>query len=364
MAVSGGVTIADLAAELGVTKSTVSRALNGYPDISEVTRERVRAAAQANGYFASSAARNLKRGRHETIGVVLPVHSGTMAQPFLAEFFDAVSRTLHASGYDLLTATARSREDALKAHERLIAARKVDGFILPRTEVRDARIGLLREKGVAFVTHGRTMHQAHHAWFDIDNAGAFRHVVAHLSGLGHARIAFVGGPDSFNFMSQRIEGYEDGLAAAGHKFDRALVVLGQLGAQSGLQAARQLLDIARPPTAFACATDAIAVGVMRALSERGLRAGRDVSVTGYDDLPLCDFIDPPLTTFSQQTEKSGERVAGMLLELIGGKRPEELQELHDAVFVKRASDGPPSVDANGLRAKLDAMHPKPREEIS
>jgi LacI family transcriptional regulator len=359
---SGGVTIADLAAELGVTKSTVSRALNGYADISEATRERVRAAAQASGYFASSAARNLKRGRHETIGVVLPVHSGTMAQPFLAEFFDAVSRTLHASGYDLLTATARSREDAMKTHGRLIAARKVDGFILPRTEVTDPRVAFLRKKGVPFITHGRTDQQAHHAWFDIDNVGAFRSVVARLHGLGHKRIAFVGGPASFNFVSQRLEGYRDGLRSAGLTIDDSLTMLGDLDAPAGLESGRRLLALPRPPTAIVCATDAIAVGVIRALAERGLRAGREVSVTGYDDLPLSDFIDPPLTTFSQETAKSGERVAGMLLELIGGARPEDLQELHEAVFIQRASDGKPVLAPEALRGKLDAQHPQRRRK--
>lgn len=361
MAVAGGVTIADLAAELGITKSTVSRALNGYPDISEATRERVRALAEANGYLASSAARNLKRGRRETIGVVLPVHSGTMSQPFLAEFFDAVSRTLHASGYDLLTATARSREDVLVAHDRLIAARKVDGFILPRTEVRDARIALLREKGVPFVTHGRSAHQAHHAWFDIDNVAAFQSAVAHLSRLGHRRIGFVGGPESFNFTSQRLEGYRSGMHEAGLSVDEDLVVSGLLDAPSGLQNGHRLLGLAAPPSAIICATDAVAVGVMRALRERGLRAGRDVAVIGYDDVPLAAFLDPPLTTFSQQIIKSGERVAGMLLELISGARPEDLQELHDAVFVRRASDGGllaenAKQDAEGAR-NLDAGHP-------
>lgn len=366
MAVSGGVTIADLAAELGVTKSTVSRALNGYADIAEATRERVRAAAVANGYFASSAARNLKRGRHETIGVVLPVSIGTMAQPFLAEFFDTVSRTLHESGYDLLTSTARSTEDALRTHGRLIAARKVDGFILPRTEVVDPRVTFLREKGVPFVAHGRTAAQAHHAWYDIDNFNAIRQVVGHLAGLGHRRIAFVGGPRRFNFISQRLEGYRVGMDEAGLAVDEASILLDELSPQSGLACARRLLDRAGPPTAVACATDAIAFGVIRALTERGLKAGRDVSVTGYDDTPLGAFIDPPLTTFSQAIAQSGERVARMLLELIGGARPEDLQELHDAVFIRRASDGPPptnlAADWAPARAIPDAKHPQPREE--
>lgn len=339
---TGGITIADLAAELGVTKSTVSRALNGYTDISRATRERVQAAAQSSGYFASSAARNLKRGRHETIGVVMPVHSGTMAQPFLAEFFDAVSRTLHASGYDLMIATADSAEDALSTHGRLIAARKVDGFILPRTEVSDARVSFLREKGVPFITHGRTSMQAHHAWLDIDNFGAFRHVIAHLAGLGHRRISFVGGPERFNFISQRVEGFRAGMAQAGLEVDDSLVLHGELTAMSGLESGRSLLDLDSPPTAIVCATDAMAFGVMHALTERGQRAGLDVSVTGYDDIPLSAFADPPLTTFSQQTARAGERVAEMLLQLIGGARPEDLQEMHEAIFVQRASDGPPN----------------------
>lgn len=362
MAASGGVTIADLAAELGVTKSTVSRALNGYADISEATRARVQAAAAASGYFASGAARNLKRGRRETIGVVLPVQIGTMAHPFLAEFLDAVSRTLHDSGYDLLTATASSPEDSLQTHARLIAARKVDGFILPRTRVSDPRVTLLRDKGAPFITHGRTAAQAHHAWFDLDNERAFRQVVAHLAGLGHARIAFAGGAATFNFISQRIAGFREGMALAGLEVDESAILLGELTPHWGLEAGRRLLAAAAPPTAIVCATDAIAVGAMRALSERGLRAGRDISVTGYDNMPLAAFMDPPLTTFSQHTVESGRRVAEMLLELLGGARPTDLQELHDAVFVRRASDGPPPAAPSSPHRKPDAAHPQARED--
>lgn len=362
MAASGGVTIADLAAELGVTKSTVSRALNGYTDISEATRERVQAAARASGYFASCAARNLKRGRRETIGVVLPVQIGRLANPFLADFFDAVSRTLHDGGYDLLTSTADSAEDSLRTHERLIAARKVDGFIVPRTQVNDPRVSFLRQKGSPFVTHGRSAAQAHHAWFDIDNVSAFRQVVGHLVGLGHERIAFAGGAARFNFVSQRIEGFRAGLELASLPLDGSQILLGDLTPQSGLAIGRELLDASNPPTAVVCATDAIAIGVMRALSERGLKAGRDVSVTGYDDIPLAAFMDPPLTTFSQQTAMSGRRVAQMMLDLISGARPEDLQELHDAVFIRRASDGSPAAIPPTLRPTGDVLHPQSREE--
>lgn len=348
-----GVTIADVARHLGVAKGTVSRALNGYPDIAEVTRERVVAAAEHLGYRASSSARRLKRGRADTIGVVLPVDRGSLADPFLAAFLDGASRQLEGAGLDLLLVAAPTGADPLEPYRRLLATRKVDGFLVTRTAVRDDRIALLREVGVPFVSHGRTGNANVHAWLDMDNAWATVEAVRHLHDLGHRRIAYAGGPLHLNFARERLAGYRRGLVEQGLARDPALLVGDCADAAHGLEAAARLLALAEPPTAVVAVTDAVAAGVLRALRRQGLRAGADVSVVGYDDVPLAAYTDPPLTTFTQDSTAAGAQAARMLVELMQGRPPAELQTLLLPVLVNRCSTGAPARSPMALRRRLD-----------
>ena len=211
----GSVTIDDVARHVGVAKGTVSRVLNNYTDISEETRKRILNAVQELGYQPSATARNLKRGRQDTLGIVIPVGHGSGADPFLAEFIDGIARALDELGLDLLVTTAHSREHMIESLERLIARRKVDGFIVTRTEVDDPRVAYLQERRFPFVAHGRTRDPSGYAWFDIDNEAAFAEGVRHLYSLGHERIGFLGGSLELNFARQRLEGYRQALEALG-----------------------------------------------------------------------------------------------------------------------------------------------------
>lgn len=350
---ASGVTISDLARELGVAKSTVSRALNGYPDISDALRERVQAAADARGYRASSTARNLKRGRLDTVGLVLPIDGAVFADPFLSVFLDGVSRELERSELDLLVATASPIGDGLDVYRRLLASRKVDGFILPRTKTEDRRIDLLREQGAPFVTSGRTARPNAYAWIDIDNRAAFEEAAARLARMGHRRIACVGGGPGFNYARLRLEGYRRGLAAAGLPRDPALECAGGVDMAAGVAAAEALMQLPEPPTALLCQLDTVAIGAMRALTDLGLTVGDEVSVIGYGDSPLSAYVDPGLTTFSQMIGDVGRRAAELLVALLAGAPPRTLQELRRAELVIRGSDGPPSASSKQLRQTLD-----------
>ena len=353
----GSVTIDDVARHVGVAKGTVSRVLNNYTDISDDTRKRILKAVQDLGYQPSATARNLKRGRQDTLGIVIPVGHGNGADPFLAEFIDGIARALDESGLDLLVTTAHSREHVIATMKRLIARRKVDGFIVTRTEVDDPRIAYLTEQTFPFVTHGRTGDPTGYAWFDIDNEAAFADGVRHLYSLGHERIGFIGGSPDLNFARQRRDGYRQGLEALGVRHDPELETLQAINEKGGFAGAETLLAHKAPPTALLCVTDALAIGAVQFCRELGLKAGSDVTVIGYDGLPVGEYLDPPLTTFSQSAQEAGGRVARMLIDVLDGKPSRSLQELAKAKLIRRASDGAPSMTsaalANALRDRLN-----------
>ncbi|MES0812125.1 substrate-binding domain-containing protein [Roseibium sp. SCPC15] len=344
----GSVTIDDVARHVGVAKGTVSRVLNNYTDISEETRKRILKAVKDLGYQPSATARNLKRGRQDTLGIIIPVGQGNGADPFLAEFIDGIARALDELGLDLLVTTTHSRDHMIESLKRLIARRKVDGFIVTRTEVQDPRVAYLKEQNFPFVAHGRTGDPSNYAWFDIDNEATFADGVRHLYSLGHERIGYVGGPLELNFALQRQEGYRQGLESLGLPHDQSLESLQALNEKGGFAGAKALLSLERPPTALLCATDALAIGAVQFCRKFGLATGSDVTVIGYDGLPVGEYLDPPLTTFSQSAQDAGGHVARMLIDVLDGKDPTSLQALAKANLIRRASDGPPTMTPEAL----------------
>ena len=337
----GGVNLQQLAETLGLSQGTVSRALNDYPDIAEKTRQRVVAAASRLGYRPSSIARRLARGRVETVGFVLPVGGDVhLSDPFLIEILDGVDSVLAERDMDLLVSSARDPGHEVEVYERLIQSGKVDGLIVVRTRTRDERIEFLQETRFPFVAHGRTEDPRGYAWLDMDNVSAFADATGHLADLGHCRIALIGGPEDLNFARLRREGFRRGLRdhrlAARDEYERR----GDMTEHGGHAAASDLLELAEPPTAILCVNDVSAFGAMRAVRERGLEVGRDVSVIGYDGLPAAAYFDPPLTTITQRSHDAGRRLAEILLALIEGGDPAEHQELWQAQLVRRGTDGP------------------------
>jgi LacI family transcriptional regulator len=334
------ITIADLAKHLRLAKGTVSRALNGYPDIAANTRARVEEAAKALGYRASPLARGLATGRVQTLGLVLGVDTNNAHKPFLSDFIDGLSRHLTRENWTLSVATSESMEAALALFERLATERRVDGFVLPRTLRHDPRVALLRELDVPFVLFGRTEGGEALSWYDVANDRAMAAAVARLAALGHRRVAFLGGAPGAMSHHYRIEGYRQGMAAAGLPVDEALIRQGAMTQDTGEALAAALLDLPDPPTALIHSLDRAALGAYRAVEARGLRVGHDVSIIGFDGIPEGAFATPDLTTFSVDMRLAGERLAALFLRRMAGERPETLQELVEATFIPRGSDGP------------------------
>ena len=336
------VSLKALAEHLSLSEGTVSRAINGYPDIAQKTRDRVRLAANELGYSPNPQARRLATGSAECIGFILPAQTGSMSEPFLGELLTGLSDVVAARNWDLSVSVAQSPEDELAILERLSRTQRVNGIVLSRTKVQDTRVDLLRKFGIPFVTHGRTGGENPNAWFDIDNAAALDLAVEHLANLGHTRIAHLYGPLEFNFATERLRGYREGLARVGLLHDAAYEIKTEMSSSGGYRAARRLLSFDTPPTAMLCVSDMVAIGAMRAVREAGLTVGHDLSIIGYDGLPIGAEVDPGLTTLAQPLKDSGRRLGEMLLSVIEGADPNTLQETRRATLLRRRTDGPPN----------------------
>ncbi len=338
--------IRTLAQRLDLSITTVSRALAGYSDVSKATQERVRQAAREMGYRPNSSARNLKLGRANTIGLVMAV-AGPGGDPFMSELISGVSASLEAHDLDLVITAAADDAAAIAAIRRVADGRKVDGFILPRTRWDDPRVAFLMEIGLPFVCHGRTSRADRHAWLDIDGEAAFAEAAQRLLDQGHRRIAFINAPLDYTFARHRRAGVLAALRAAGLA-PVADIAAPQARFAEGEAAAAALLAADPRPTALLCATDQLAIGALAAIRKRGLRAGRDVAVIGYDDIAISAHADPPLTTMRQPIAEEGAELVRLMLGAIAGKPVAELQTLWRATLVPRASDGPPD-DVNSPR---------------
>ena len=360
------ITISDVSAALGLTKSTVSRALNGYPDISSTTRERVRRTAARMGYRPLSHAQAIRTGRARALGLVIQIDDHDAHRPFLADFLAGISFVASGEGWTITVATADGEAATLATMRRLLDEHKVDGFILARTLVEDPRIALLRSQDVPFVMFGRTRDPEGCAWYDIRSEDAMADAVRRLAALGHRRIAFVNGGLRYQYSRLRLEGFRRGLAKAGLDEDPALVRSGALVPGEGEEAAEALLGLERPPTAVVFAVDAAALGLYRAVRRHGLQVARHVSVLGYDGTPDGSHADPPLTTYAVDIRRAGERLARMLIERVRGADPEGLRETAPATFVDRGSIAPPEIGSGDLARLLAAGRPiaPPRQSFT
>ena len=351
------VKISDVADALGMTKSTVSRALNGYPDIAEATRLRVRRKAEAMGYRPLAQAQGIRTGRTRTLGLVLQTDRPGAERPFISDFLAGITSAASAEHWTLTVATSAGDDAMQNTLERLVHERKSDGFILPRTFADDERMKLLRRLNVPFVLFGRVQDPEGCAWFDVLGEDAMRDAVLRLAGHGHTRIGFVGGAAEYNFSHLREQGFRDGMHQAGLHLDEDLMIGEAMLRTDGESATRQLLTCDLPPTAIVFAVDLAALGAYDATRDLGLAIGRDVSVISYDGIPEGGWIEPPLTTYSVDSKMAGERLARLLIRRIRGEAPETLRETAHAKLQPGGSDGPPMDTSEHLARRIHAASP-------
>ncbi|MBV9324463.1 MAG: LacI family DNA-binding transcriptional regulator [Chloroflexi bacterium] len=333
------VTVRDVARLAGVSIATASYAVNDRGQVSSLTRRRVQEAARLLNYHPSHAARGLRGRRAQTVGLILPSGRTRVEHAPFLEVLGGVNQAIATAGFDVLLAHSASEADEVAVCKRLILSGKVDALILVRSRVADPRFVELRAQRIPFVVYGRGDTPATHA-VEVDNIAGARLAVEHLLRLGHRRIAYLGGPPDLTLSVDRWQGFLQGLGAAGVEVDRRLIGQGELTVDSGEAVFGQLLDGGGPrPTAAFAATDAIALGALRAARARRLEPGRDVALVGFDDVPSAAFAEPPLTTIRQHPHAVGMALGRLVLDQLAGHPIVQPYRRLEPELVVRASCG-------------------------
>jgi LacI family transcriptional regulator len=291
------ITIREIAKKLDLSIGAVSRAMNGYPDISEETRQRVIETAHAMGYVPNRAARQLRRQKADAIGYILPSETPHFNDPFFSEFLSGLCDETAHQPFDLLVSIAPpGKEEEHFIYQAWTQSRKVDGFILDRIQVHDWRVRFLTEIAFPFVAVEHSQDDVDYPRVQVDNVSAMAGLVAHLVSHGFHRIAYIGGPEQLVINNERLLGYRQGLNAMHLAYNPKLVVTGELDGKGGYQATKILLGRKESPDAIMCMNDDMAYGVLHALHELGMGIGKNIGVTGFDGVAASAHSDPPLTT--------------------------------------------------------------------
>jgi len=333
------VTMNDVAERASVSVSTVSHVINGTRPVSEALRRRVRDAMDELGYRPNRLARSLRMGETHTIGVIVPDSSN----PFFAEVARGIEDTSFAQRYSVILCNSDGDLEKELFYTSVLTSKQVDGILFVAAGVSTEHIRALQEDQVPVVVVDREIPEVSVDEVLTNNVHGGARVTRHLIDLGHRRIGCITGPSDVTPSADRVTGYRQALRDAGLPFDEGIVVKGDFQFEGGYRAAQQLLAVDDAPTAIFACNDLMAVGVIRAAREMGLRVPADLSVTGFDDVSLASFASPPLTTVAQPKYEMGVLATRLLFERMeDGGSPPRHRVLETRLIVRR-STGPVGV---------------------
>ncbi len=337
-------TLRQLAEHLGLSPATVSRALNGFPEVGVATRLRVIEGAERLHYRPNMHAKRLATGRSGLVGMIFRAPSERGVDPHVMDFLSALSLAFADLEIDLLVHIAPPAEQ-MRHHQRIASGGQVDGMIISAPEPDDPRIELLERRSIPFVVHGRGTDAPDYAYYDIDNEGAFAAATRLLHQLGHKRIALLNGPGAMGFAGQRERAYRRVMGERDFAIPERFIANDEMHEENGYRRAAAMLaePVAQRPTAFLCSSTLQALGIMRAAGEAGLRIGDDISIISHDDvLPhlLAENFAPPLTVTRLPIRDAGPILARMMMARMAGTSARELQRTDKVDLIVRGSTGP------------------------
>jgi DNA-binding LacI/PurR family transcriptional regulator len=309
--------IKHLAQHLDISIGTVSRALNGKPDVNSETRKRVLEAAEELGYVANQSGRALRKGQTGVIGFMMQTGSEITGQgdTFFMSVFDGVQAVFARHKLDLVALLCSSEEDPYDYLRRMVGRGFADGVIISATRRHDPRIEFLAKRKIPFVALGRSLTDAGQAWFDLDFEGMAQAAIDRLVARGHRRIAVTRPHDDTNLGYIFVDRCREALAKHGLALDDDLVFRSTPNEAGGYHIARKLLALNDRPTAAVLVNETIAIGFYRGLVEAGIRPGRDIAVIGPRS-PHSHFLSPRLTCFQLSLRDLGEALAEALLAIM------------------------------------------------
>jgi DNA-binding LacI/PurR family transcriptional regulator len=351
-------TIADIALRAGVTKAAVSFALNGQPGVSTATRERILAIAAEIGFQPSSAARALSDGRAGAFGLIIDRPPRTLgSEAYFMQLISGIQAELTQSHVTLLFTMAEDQAAELEMYRTWWAQRKVDGVFIVDLQVRDRRVKVLAELGMPAVVLGSPRGAGSLPAVWQDDVSAVETIVGHLAGLGHRRIARVGGFPQYWHSKLRTDAFASVARAAGVD---AVSVAADYTAEHGAEATSELLSQPEPPTAILYDNDVMAVAGLGAAQRKGVRVPADLSFAVWDDTTLCELVHPAFTALRRDIPATGATLARMLRQVVAGDDVENLQEDPPVLMVRDSTEPAPRHDGSGTgrRRRIAATGPR------
>jgi LacI family transcriptional regulator len=333
----GAVSIRDVAAAAGVSVATVSRVLSpasAAVPMRKETRDKVERAIDQLGYRPNDLARALLQHRTAAIGLVVPDISNPYYPPLVRGVEDAAS----SQGYRVVLCNTDRDPAKISGYLDTLIKTRVDGIVVAGGGWADVpdRTAVLDTYRTGLVAVGR--HLTAHPSVRIDNVAASREAAEHLIGLGHRRIAFLGGPASSTTVQDRAQGYRVAMEVAA--LAAPVARYGDFTEESGYAATREILDGSEPPTALLCANDRIALGAYAAAADAGHRVPDDISVVGFDDTPIARYVRPTLTTVAIPTYEMGRAAMRLLLAQFEGRGEPGLETMPTRLVVRDSSRPP------------------------
>jgi len=320
-----------------VSTATVSRALKNPEMVSPDTRERILAAVDKLGYRPNMLARNFFTGKTDTILVIVT----DLTNPFFSGIIKGVEEVAQQLGYSVLLGDTDDDIKREQVYAEMVLSNRADGLIqldhiFPFAE-KDTELA----RKIPMVSVCDAIDGEHKfPYITIDNIAASREVATHLVGLGHTKIGAISGQQDSRVTSERLGGLKRVLQENNIKFNEDWFIKGSYSKQSGQASAEKLLQQKELPTAIFCFSDEIAIGAIKAIKNKGLKVPKDISVVGFDNIDVCEYIDPPLTTIDQPSIDMGRKAMHVLYKMITEKEVEQLVEYKPYKLVVRGSTGP------------------------
>jgi LacI family transcriptional regulator len=327
------ITIADVAAQAGVSKTTVSRVLNGKGELGATTAARVRRVIDELGYVPSARAVGLARGRTRIVGMLVP----SLAWPWMGEVLQGAVDVIEADRYGLLLFTCNRGEESMRQFASQVSAKSFDGLLVIEPEGTLDYITELHARGLPIVLIDDRGHQPLFPSVATTNDEGGAQAARHLLELGRTRPLVITGMERFGCTQQRLAGFADTFAEAGHPLDPVLVAPGDFTFECGRLAVNKLLAGGVPFDAVFAHNDLSAMGAIKAVRDSGWNVPSDVAVVGFDDIPLAAHTDPPLTTIRQPLRQMGETAARMLMAFFAGTPLPDTPNVIPTQLIVRAS---------------------------
>lgn len=333
------VTLKQVAAHAGVSYQTVSKVINRQVRISKEKEERIWNSVRELGYRPNLIARSLRAQRSYMIGYSWEPLPVDQPNNILDQFAQSMATAAESAGYHMLAFPHHQGDRWVSGYRELIDTNRVDGFVLYSVEYDDPRVQFLKEQNFPFVAFGRSKPGWDFPFVDIDGRAGMRQVIDHLAQQGHRRIAVLAWPEDSRVGQNRMDGICERMGELGIPLRPEWVAHGEGVFQFGYQAVAGWLE--RPPrewpTAVVAFNDLMALGAIRAAQDKGVQVGRELAVTGFDNMPLTQYFNPSLTTVCQPIWEVGQRVMSLLLDLLEKKPQVQTSILIEPTLIVRES---------------------------